>query len=271
MTTLFPLPSPTLPDFTTLLVAGPLHASAPIHLCLSHLANRPGTTALLISPSRQTFLNSLIELSDDWINECGGFGAVSSLLAKVTSLYPPTPLHLAVALSMLKVAGHTDEPAFTAKVPLAAPPALIVLNEPSTFFVDEPSATLSSYLGVVTIALETIASFGTTTTALVVIDSRLHELKLPLVEGPGDGGRAYVPHLAFDLARQYFEWIALIEQDDAASEEQDHQSKSLTLTQVDAKAPEAVVWKWIEASAEQRRGFSERAGTTFLWPEDNAL
>lgn len=86
MTSLFPLPSPILPEFTTLLVAGPLHASAPIHLCLSHLANRPDTTAVLISPSRQSFLNSLLDLNDDWINECGGFGAVSSLLAKVTSL-----------------------------------------------------------------------------------------------------------------------------------------------------------------------------------------
>lgn len=50
------------------------------------------------------------------------------------------------------------------------------------------------------------------TTALVVIDSKLDELKLPLVEGPGDGGRAYVPRLALDLVRQYFEWVALIEQ-----------------------------------------------------------
>ncbi|KAI0291717.1 hypothetical protein BC826DRAFT_470817 [Russula brevipes] len=38
MTTVFPLPSPALPDFTTLLLKGPYHASAPIHLCLTHLA-----------------------------------------------------------------------------------------------------------------------------------------------------------------------------------------------------------------------------------------
>ena len=53
-------------------------------------------------------------------------------------------------------------------------------------------------------------------TSLVVFDSRLHELKLPLVEGPGDGGRAYVPHLALNLVQQYFEWIALVEQGTSA-------------------------------------------------------
>ena len=86
MTTIFPLPCPTLPDFTTLLVAGPVHASAPIHLCLSHLANRPDSTAVLLSPSHQNFKDALVDLNDDWLNECGGFGAVSSLLSKVTSL-----------------------------------------------------------------------------------------------------------------------------------------------------------------------------------------
>lgn len=62
---------------------------------------------------------------------------------------------------MLKIAEQTDDVGFIAKVPIAAPPAIIILNELSTYFADDPSATLSSYLGLVTLALETVASFGT--------------------------------------------------------------------------------------------------------------
>ncbi|VDB85420.1 unnamed protein product [Peniophora sp. CBMAI 1063] len=268
MTTLFPLPCPTLPEFTTLLVAGPLHASAPIHLCLSHLATRPDSTALLLSPSRQTYLNALIDLNDDWLNECGGFGAVSSLLSNVTSLYPPTPMHMCTVLSMLKVVEHTDEPTFTSKAPVAAPPAMIVLSQLSNYFADDPNATLSSYLGLVASALETISSFGTTITALVVIDSGLHELKLPLVEGPGDGGRAYARHFALDHVGQYFEWVALFERGDTPQNDERASSKHLTLSKIGAKTEDVVFWSWVEASAVGRRAFSERVGTVFGWSEE---
>jgi hypothetical protein len=87
MTTVFPLPGPTLPEFTTLLLKGPYHASAPVHLCLTHLANRPGTRAILLSPSRDNFIAALRDLNDDWLNECGGFGAVSQVLSRVDVLF----------------------------------------------------------------------------------------------------------------------------------------------------------------------------------------
>jgi hypothetical protein len=86
MTTLFPLPSPTLPEFTTLLLKGPYHASAPIHLCLTHLASRPGSRAVLLTPSRDNFVAALRDLNDDWLNECGGYGAVSEVLSRVDVL-----------------------------------------------------------------------------------------------------------------------------------------------------------------------------------------
>jgi hypothetical protein len=86
MTTLFPLPSPTLPEFTTLLLTGPYHASAPIHLCLTHLASRPGSRAVLLTPSRDNFVAALRDLNDDWLNECGGYGAVSEVLSRVDVL-----------------------------------------------------------------------------------------------------------------------------------------------------------------------------------------
>ena len=122
------------------------------------------------------------------------------------------------------------------------------------------------------------------TTALVVIDSRLHELKLPLVAGPGDGGRAYTPRLALQLVDQYFEWIALVEEGmyppvlrldsshsctiDDVVRERDRHNKSLMLSRTAVKMQDDAIWKWVEASTE-RRGFSERLGTTFLWPEDD--
>jgi hypothetical protein len=87
MTTVFPLPSPTLPDFTTLLLKGPYHASAPIHLCLTHLANRPGSRAVLLTPSRENFVAALRDFNDDWLNECGGYGAVSQVLSRVDVLF----------------------------------------------------------------------------------------------------------------------------------------------------------------------------------------
>jgi hypothetical protein len=87
MTTVFPLPSPALPEFTTLLLKGPYHASAPIHLCLTHLANHPGTRAILLSPSRDNFITALRDLNDDWLNECRGYGAVSQVLSRVNVLF----------------------------------------------------------------------------------------------------------------------------------------------------------------------------------------
>jgi hypothetical protein len=82
----FPLPSPVLPEFTTLLLKGPYHASAPIHLCLTHLASRPGQRAVLLTPSRDNFVAALRDLNDDWLNECGGYGAVSQVLSRVDVL-----------------------------------------------------------------------------------------------------------------------------------------------------------------------------------------
>ena len=67
---------------------------------------------------------------------------------------------MSVVLSMLKVTEHTDEPAFTTKAPISTPPTLIVMSELATYFVDDPGATLSSYLGIINLALETAQSFG---------------------------------------------------------------------------------------------------------------
>src|ERR1700761_66213 len=89
MTSLFPLPSPTFPDFSSLVISGSLHCSAPIHFCLTHLASRPRKKAIFLTPSRSTFVEALQNFNDDWLNECGGYGAVSSVLSRVTALCEP--------------------------------------------------------------------------------------------------------------------------------------------------------------------------------------
>ncbi|KAI9428823.1 hypothetical protein H4582DRAFT_1803259 [Lactarius indigo] len=132
MTTLFPLPSPALPEFTTLLLKGQYHASAPIHLCLTHLANRPGTRAVLLTPSRDNFVAALRDLNDDWLNECGGFGAVYQVLSRVEVFYPPTPAHASLALSMLRVARPERAPS---QLEISSP-CLVLLHELSSYFLD---------------------------------------------------------------------------------------------------------------------------------------
>ncbi|KAH9954366.1 hypothetical protein BGW80DRAFT_1190497 [Lactifluus volemus] len=138
MTTVFPLPSPALPEFTTLLLKGPYHASAPIHLCLTHLANHPGTRAILLSPSRDNFIAALRDLNDDWLNECGGYGVVSQVLSRVDVFYPSTPHHASLALSMLRVSQPEKAPS---QLEIASP-CLLLLHEFSSYFLDQENSHL---------------------------------------------------------------------------------------------------------------------------------
>ena len=157
MTTVFPLPSPTLPEFTTLLLKGPYHASAPIHLCLTHLANRPGSRAVLLTPSRENFVAALRDFNDDWLNECGGYGTVSQILSRVDVLsvsfvvhsithelkrsvyrfsYPPNPLQASLALSMLRESRPETAPS---QLEIESP-CLVLLHEFSSYFLDGESS-----------------------------------------------------------------------------------------------------------------------------------
>lgn len=89
MTSLFPLPSPTLPAFTTLAIKGPYHPSALVHLCLTHVVDKPNNQGIVLSPSREKVSNALREFNDDWLNECGGYGAVVQPLSNINMLFVP--------------------------------------------------------------------------------------------------------------------------------------------------------------------------------------
>ena len=78
---MFPPPGPQLPSFNTLLITGPYHPSAPIHLALS-LDQR----AILLSPSRDAFLEDLQQFNDSWLNSHSGKGRFTSLTSNISIL-----------------------------------------------------------------------------------------------------------------------------------------------------------------------------------------
>jgi len=211
----FKLPS----GIKSLLIKGCYHASAPIHFCLS-LRESP---SIFISPSRSTFAAALKDFDDDWLNVHGGEGIVARDLSRIKVFYPPTPAHFALLLSTLHCPQRSDTPHANSKVVLDVPPSYIVLHEISTFFLDntsENSYTASSYLSLVAEALATTFFLSTPATGavgLVLFDSRLDQLMLPIVRSPSrdnlfDGDRTEESSsktfsVGF-LAAKYFDWMA---------------------------------------------------------------
>ncbi|KZT12791.1 uncharacterized protein LAESUDRAFT_638905 [Laetiporus sulphureus 93-53] len=136
MATLFPTPAPTLPEFRSLLIEGPFHPSAPIHLMLSHVALEPFRRTLMLSPSRKDFASALINFDDEWLKIHGSEGRTCGASSRVDILYPPTRAHLALILSMLHV--H-DGSFYHPKTTLSVAPSLLVLYETSTLCADDSS------------------------------------------------------------------------------------------------------------------------------------
>ncbi|THH20129.1 hypothetical protein EW146_g1145 [Bondarzewia mesenterica] len=288
MTSLFPLPSPNFPDFKTLLIKGPYHPSAVFHLCLTHVVDRPGTKGIVLSPSRQKLLTALQEFNDDWLNECGGYGAVSQVLSKIDIFYPPSPLHLALLLSAFKVSETSDDPSLPSKITLSASPSLLVLHELSAYFLDGNSSTthtLSSYLSLIAHASALSASLSAHTpespVALVLMDSRLDELKLPVLKRPvfsadADDGeehesvnRSHRKESVSALAQRYFEWVGTFEPATPTTVDSPPQSPQPSFTHrfrlcTPYTTDDEIVWQWNEREGELR-GFSDRHGTLFTW------
>ncbi|EPQ59368.1 hypothetical protein GLOTRDRAFT_34556 [Gloeophyllum trabeum ATCC 11539] len=76
-------PREDLPDFSTLLVKGLYHASAPIHLCLTHVAQYSTAKAILIAPSREAFVRDLQDLDDEWLSSFAGHGRIAGLSSRI--------------------------------------------------------------------------------------------------------------------------------------------------------------------------------------------
>ena len=88
MSSLFPdsLSRPYLPPFRTLLVNGPYHPSAPIHLCFSHTRIQPQSKTVFLTPSRSNFKRSLEDYNDDWLTANSGLGKIAEISSRIEVL-----------------------------------------------------------------------------------------------------------------------------------------------------------------------------------------
>ncbi|KAG8969410.1 hypothetical protein FRC03_003101 [Tulasnella sp. 419] len=201
---LFPPLSPSLPDFSTLLIKGEYPPTSPIHLCLSHLqelqlfdieAGSPYEMrkALIICCDEERRMVDKLQLFDDeWLNINAGLGDVAHFLSRIDILYAPTVQRLSAILSLLRpsvtlMGGYSN----AEKMVLDPPPSLVILQDPSNYFMDEgllaEADTLSDYL---TIVLDVMScakylcsgqSSQATRVQFALFDSKLGGLRLPIV------------------------------------------------------------------------------------------
>ena len=113
MASIFPHAYPRLPNFKTLLIYGPYHPSAPLHLCLSHNALAPTNNVLLIAPSRVQLQAALKEFNDEWIDERGGYGSTAGLAMRTQMLFVLYFLSCVLVRRLLTRRSVIPQPRFT--------------------------------------------------------------------------------------------------------------------------------------------------------------
>ncbi|PCH41255.1 hypothetical protein WOLCODRAFT_70869 [Wolfiporia cocos MD-104 SS10] len=86
MVTLFPGPAAALPQFNTLVIQGPYHASAPVHLMLSHSKQYPEGRAICFASSRSSFMAAMSQFNDEWLAIHGGDGMTCAASSRVTMM-----------------------------------------------------------------------------------------------------------------------------------------------------------------------------------------
>ncbi|PBL02120.1 hypothetical protein ARMGADRAFT_1005556 [Armillaria gallica] len=261
MLSLFPGFEPQLPSFTSLMIQGPYHASAPIHLALSHTSQANSSSAVFLSPSRQLVTAALQEYNDSWLATHSGQGRVSEMSSRVNMLYPPTPTHLAFLLASFEVpqpgSAHTLHP----KTTLDAPPGLIILHELSAYFLSDVESdptshpwTVSSYMSLVIRALSFatfLSSESLGGTSVVLFDSQLHRLKLPVVKQDyhydNESQNRAQSEAVGPLMQKYFQTIGTFQQDNGNSEpsKSDPTRKRLNLYKAGQDDP-VNFWSWNE-------------------------
>nr|GAT53621.1 predicted protein [Mycena chlorophos] len=209
---------PTLPEFKSLLVKGPYHASAPVHLALSFTEKQPDMRIVMITPSRQAITRALREHNDDWMVEHSGRGEVLELSDCTMVYYPPTPAHFAYLISTLSTQVEGTDP----KAVLYRPLSLIVLVELSAYFLragDKPW-TLSSYMTLVARSLAAVAALSAEAESVLLFlgsfATHSYSLKLPVLKPPTADSNKPAPRkepVALHV-QQYFQLTAVVEEDD---------------------------------------------------------
>lgn len=86
MLLLFPPPSPPLPSFSTLLVTGSYHPSAPLHLAISHVLESPQHEVLVLSPSPTLLRKKLVFGFDEWLSHSGSTNMVKNAMSRILIL-----------------------------------------------------------------------------------------------------------------------------------------------------------------------------------------
>ncbi|TDL26202.1 hypothetical protein BD410DRAFT_784267 [Rickenella mellea] len=298
---LFPLPGCVLPSFRTLLIKGPYSASSPLHLCLSHLESRSASRALILTPSRDAFTASLEEFNDHWLLKHSGTGKTSSLLSKITIFYPPTPAHWLLLLSsLIPLQSHPNSAPLLAALPTI--PSLIVLHEPSSFFLgtDDTSFNVSQYVNLIVNALSStsyLSAYNSNAHAtsgnaeppqehisVAVFDSQADDLRLPLLARSPESG--FNPFHEEDesvktkfvskeqvgkFLEKYFEWVGTVENVPRHSTSTDLMTGEESLAAHHAKRivlrksnEQDVPLEWAEVVQPRRRD-SELPETSFEW------
>ncbi|KAH7930252.1 hypothetical protein BV22DRAFT_1101856 [Leucogyrophana mollusca] len=268
MSRIFPQPSPSLPSFTSLLIQGRYHPSAPIHLCLSIPS---GTKAMLLTPSRQTLIQGLVEYNDEWINSRSGIGSVTRISSQVDILYPPTPGHLVALLSSFRTHETSTSAPIDAKTTLESAPSLIVLHEPSAYFLSESSDNLC-----VTLSNKPELRSSAAPASFVLFDSQLDRLKLPVLrppprsafDDPEERSEAPRPESVTALAQKYFEWVGnfeIPEGDSPSSPGVASRVLKLRLHKQDSHGDDQdIVWGYSEL-LQSGKSLSQKPSKTFVW------
>lgn len=79
---------PELSFAKSLLIKGEYHPSAPIHFCISHLSHvSEEGTAVFITPSKESFVQTLVAYNDRWLGKYGGIGETAAKLSRVKVLF----------------------------------------------------------------------------------------------------------------------------------------------------------------------------------------
>ncbi|KAF7301941.1 hypothetical protein MIND_00760200 [Mycena indigotica] len=222
-------PTLALPEFKSIAIKGPYHASAPIYLALSVAEKYPDTRIVMITPSRDALSAALQEHKDSWMIENAGNGSVLEFADCTVVYYPPTPAHFSYLVSSLSTNVEGSDP----KAILYRPPSLMVLIELSAYFMldveadpDHHQWTLSSYLTLVARSLAAVAVLSSSADvrkhpselSLALFDSNLDNLRLPVLKQPlADLGRSPSTVRKEVVARyvqKYFELFAVVEEDD---------------------------------------------------------
>ncbi|KAF9534429.1 hypothetical protein CPB83DRAFT_336657 [Crepidotus variabilis] len=130
---LFPPSIPLqLPEFSTLIVSGLHHPSAPIHLALS-LREHQNRRSVIFIPDFKPFKDSLHQFKDSWLLSQSGQGKMSGMAVEIDVVSAPSPSHLSMLLVTALSTTTTAEQALESSI-IEDRWDTFILIDPSSYF-----------------------------------------------------------------------------------------------------------------------------------------